>query len=63
MLQGIARRAKVEQKGRLFFHYFYLPIWEKGNFQKLSEDPYGIFAVVLTPTRELAVQINEQVNT
>ncbi|EGC33549.1 hypothetical protein DICPUDRAFT_154383 [Dictyostelium purpureum] len=26
----------------------------------LSEDPYGVFAVVLTPTRELAVQIAEQ---
>lgn len=28
--------------------------------QELSKDPYGIFAVVLTPTRELAVQISEQ---
>jgi len=28
--------------------------------QKLSEDPYGIFALVLTPTRELAFQIGEQ---
>ncbi|XP_071453800.1 probable ATP-dependent RNA helicase DDX49 [Hetaerina americana] len=28
--------------------------------QKLCEDPYGIFALVLTPTRELAVQIAEQ---
>ena len=27
---------------------------------KLSEDPYGIFGVVLTPTRELAIQIAEQ---
>ena len=27
---------------------------------KLSEDPYGIFAVVLTPGRELAHQIGEQ---
>jgi len=35
---------------------FALPI-----LQKLSEDPYGIFAVILTPTRELAVQISEQV--
>eukprot|EP01133_Synstelium_polycarpum_P015447 gene15447-18325_t len=26
----------------------------------LSEDPYGVFAIVLTPTRELAVQIGEQ---
>jgi ATP-dependent RNA helicase DDX49/DBP8 len=26
----------------------------------LSSDPYGIFAVVLTPTRELALQISEQ---
>eukprot|EP00468_Gymnochlora_sp_CCMP2014_P007412 CAMPEP_0167759500 /NCGR_PEP_ID=MMETSP0110_2-20121227/11061_1 /TAXON_ID=629695 /ORGANISM="Gymnochlora sp., Strain CCMP2014" /LENGTH=436 /DNA_ID=CAMNT_0007645899 /DNA_START=451 /DNA_END=1761 /DNA_ORIENTATION=- len=26
----------------------------------LSEDPYGIFACILTPTRELAFQINEQ---
>ncbi|KAF9247244.1 P-loop containing nucleoside triphosphate hydrolase protein [Melanogaster broomeanus] len=28
--------------------------------QKLSDDPYGIFALVLTPTRELAFQISEQ---
>lgn len=34
---------------------FALPI-----LQKLSEDPYGIFALVLTPTRELAIQIKEQ---
>ncbi|KAI7816232.1 P-loop containing nucleoside triphosphate hydrolase protein [Gamsiella multidivaricata] len=36
---------------------FALPI-----LQKLSEDPYGVFAVVLTPTRELAFQIAEQFN-
>ncbi|KAG0084343.1 putative RNA helicase [Podila epicladia] len=36
---------------------FALPI-----LQKLSEDPYGVFAVVLTPTRELAYQIAEQFN-
>lgn len=34
---------------------FALPI-----LHTLSEDPYGIYAVVLTPTRELAVQISEQ---
>lgn len=34
---------------------FALPI-----LQKLSEDPYGIFCLVLTPTRELAYQISEQ---
>jgi ATP-dependent RNA helicase DDX49/DBP8 len=28
--------------------------------QKLGEDPYGIFGVVLTPTRELAIQLSEQ---
>ncbi|CAH0392930.1 unnamed protein product [Bemisia tabaci] len=28
--------------------------------QKLCEDPYGIFALVLTPTRELAYQIGDQ---
>jgi ATP-dependent RNA helicase DDX49/DBP8 len=28
--------------------------------QKWSEDPFGIYAVVLTPTRELALQIYEQ---
>ncbi|XP_071845393.1 probable ATP-dependent RNA helicase DDX49 [Apostichopus japonicus] len=33
---------------------FALPI-----LQKLSEDPYGIFALILTPTRELAYQISE----
>jgi len=34
---------------------FALPILDH-----LSQDPYGIFAVVLTPTRELAIQISEQ---
>lgn len=34
---------------------FGLPI-----LQHLSQDPYGIFAVVLTPTRELAFQIHDQ---
>ncbi|KAI8323598.1 DEAD-domain-containing protein [Martensiomyces pterosporus] len=34
---------------------FALPI-----LQKLSEDPYGVYALVLTPTRELAYQIAEQ---
>ncbi|CAM9762049.1 unnamed protein product, partial [Phaeothamnion confervicola] len=34
---------------------FALPI-----LHELSRDPYGIFALVLTPTRELAVQISEQ---
>lgn len=33
---------------------FALPI-----LQKLAEDPYGIFAVVITPTRELAFQIRD----
>lgn len=36
---------------------FVLPI-----LQRLSEDPFGIFAVILTPTRELAFQIAQQVN-
>ena len=30
--------------------------------QALSKDPFGFFAVVLTPTRELAFQIHEQFN-
>uniref|UniRef100_A0A7N8X0L6 RNA helicase n=1 Tax=Mastacembelus armatus TaxID=205130 RepID=A0A7N8X0L6_9TELE len=34
---------------------FVLPV-----LQKLSEDPYGIFCLVLSPTRELAYQIAEQ---
>nr|XP_034171328.1 probable ATP-dependent RNA helicase DDX49 [Osmia lignaria] len=34
---------------------FALPI-----LQKLSEDPYGIYALILTPTRELAFQIADQ---
>jgi ATP-dependent RNA helicase DDX49/DBP8 len=34
---------------------FALPI-----LQHLSEDPFGIFAIILTPTRELAIQICEQ---
>ena len=29
-------------------------------FQTLSKDPYGIYALVLTPTRELAFQIADQ---
>lgn len=29
--------------------------------QHLSEDPYGIYGVILTPTRELAIQIQEQI--
>ena len=35
---------------------FALPI-----LQRLSEDPYGVYALILTPTRELAMQISEQV--
>uniref|UniRef100_A0A7S3GEV4 ATP-dependent RNA helicase n=1 Tax=Palpitomonas bilix TaxID=652834 RepID=A0A7S3GEV4_9EUKA len=34
---------------------FALPI-----LSHLSKDPFGIFALVLTPSRELAIQINEQ---
>jgi hypothetical protein len=34
---------------------FALPI-----LQLLSEDPFGIYCLILTPTRELAIQINEQ---
>lgn len=34
---------------------FALPI-----IQKLSQDPYGVFALVLTPTRELALQVFDQ---
>ena len=34
---------------------FALPI-----LQRLSEDPYGVFALVVTPTRELAMQIVDQ---
>jgi ATP-dependent RNA helicase DDX49/DBP8 len=34
---------------------FALPI-----LQKLAQDPFGIFALILTPTRELAFQIAEQ---
>lgn len=34
---------------------FALPI-----LQKLSEDPFGVFAIVLTPSRELACQISDQ---
>ena len=36
---------------------FALPI-----LHTLSQDPYGIYCVVLTPTRELATQISEQIN-
>ena len=34
---------------------FALPI-----LQTLSDDPYGIYALILTPTRELAFQIADQ---
>lgn len=34
---------------------FALPI-----LQKWSQDPYGIYALILTPTRELAIQISDQ---
>ncbi len=34
---------------------FALPI-----LQKLSQDPYGVFALIITPTRELAYQIGQQ---
>ena len=34
---------------------FALPI-----LHQLAKDPYGVFALVLTPTRELAMQISEQ---
>ena len=34
---------------------FGLPI-----LQRLSEDPYGVFAIILTPTHELAFQMAEQ---
>ncbi|PVV03815.1 hypothetical protein BB560_001704 [Smittium megazygosporum] len=34
---------------------FALPI-----LQKLIQDPYGVFSLVLSPTRELAIQIGEQ---
>ena len=37
---------------------FALPV-----LQKLAKDPYGIFALVITPTRELAYQITEQFKT
>ena len=36
---------------------FALPI-----LQTLSADPYGVYAVILTPTRELAYQISDQFN-
>jgi len=35
---------------------FVLPI-----IQRLVQDPYGVYAVVLTPTRELAKQIHQQI--
>eukprot|EP01033_Poteriospumella_lacustris_P002580 gene2580-1876_t len=30
--------------------------------QILAQDPFGIFAVILTPTRELAIQISDQIS-
>ena len=36
---------------------YILPVLEK-----LSKDPYGIFCVVFSPSRELAYHINEQFN-
>jgi ATP-dependent RNA helicase DDX49/DBP8 len=29
--------------------------------QALSRDPYGVFGVIITPTRELAFQMDEQI--
>ncbi len=43
----------------LTFHHqtaaFALPM-----LHRLTEDPYGFFGIILTPTRELAMQIDEQ---
>ena len=36
--------------------------WYSIVFVQLSTDPFGIFALVLTPTRELAFQIGDQFN-
>ena len=36
---------------------FVLPI-----LQTLAEDPYGVYAVIVTPTRELAFQISQQIS-
>jgi len=36
---------------------FALPI-----LQKLARDPFGVFALVLSPTRELCFQIRDQIN-
>lgn len=48
--------AGVSETGSGKTAVFALPI-----LQRLSADPYGIFAVILTPTRELAMQIDEQI--
>lgn len=47
----------VAKTGRGKTLAFALPILER-----LSEDPYGIFAVIVTPTRELAYQIGDTFN-
>lgn len=55
ILQG-KNVAGVSETGSGKTAVFALPV-----LQRLSADPYGIFAVILTPTRELAMQIDEQI--
>jgi ATP-dependent RNA helicase DDX49/DBP8 len=54
ILNGQATRAK-SPTGTGKTAAFAIPIVEL-----LSRDPYGVFALVLTPTRELALQIEQQ---
>lgn len=36
----------------------FLPM--RSPLQTLTRDPYGVYALILTPTRELAIQIGDQ---
>ena len=52
------------RRGRIVDHFYSLfvriSLTNPLSLQLLFEDPYGVFAVVLTPTRELAKQIADQ---
>lgn len=47
---------RIRLRTNFLFQAFALPM-----LNTLSDDPYGIYALILTPTRELAIQIADQV--
>ena len=46
---------------KLFMIFFLFQAFALPMLQTLSDDPYGIYSLILTPTRELAIQIADQV--